>query len=462
MAEEVTQAQVLAQMAETANTLEEVSETVIGVKRTVETKAEEISSSNAAAPVPVWNGTQLKFVKGNDQATSLSEFVDLKGAPGEKGDTGATGAPGADGNDGADGVAPTLQKGTVTTLEPGSDATVNMTDDGDNVYTLSFGIPRGAKGDKGDKGDTGATGATGAQGPQGPQGETGATGPQGPQGETGPQGPQGEKGDKGDTGTFDASDLEDYSTTVIVMDMLRKEVEHASGGRCTIVRDAFGSPHHFYVVPKFNLGDVVSGLTDTHPMFRVNGVEKSEILIGRYKASLSAAGHLQTLPHKDPATGKNHDQFVTLARELGSGFSVCGNTSHAGVGLMCAKILGTDHVYKCNNNYGRDTTNHEQTGVLSNGGTPGDTGNPGNSRTLTGSGPKEWNHDETDWGIADFCGNVWEWCPGLRVKNGEIQIIPDNDVMITDSDLSDTSSLWKAIDATTGELVAPVPRRQDF
>ena len=92
-----------------------------------------------------------------------------------------------------DGETPTLEIGTTTTSNPGTNASVTMTQDGIN-YTLDFVIPRGDKGDKGDKGEKGDAGEKGIQGIQGPKGETGA------KGSTGPQGPKGDKGDTGSTG----------------------------------------------------------------------------------------------------------------------------------------------------------------------------------------------------------------------------------------------------------------------
>ena len=61
---------------------------------------------------------------------------------------GATGSPGSPGKDG---VTPDIQIGTVTTLEPGEDATASMTGTA-ALPLLNLGIPKGAKGDKGDGG----------------------------------------------------------------------------------------------------------------------------------------------------------------------------------------------------------------------------------------------------------------------------------------------------------------------
>ncbi|MDR0838828.1 MAG: hypothetical protein LBN99_04210, partial [Oscillospiraceae bacterium] len=72
---------------------------------------------------------------------------------------------------------------------------------------------------------------------------------------------------------------------------------------------------------------------------------------------------------------------------------------------------------------------------------------------LTGTGPDSWSHDGTSAGIFDLSGNVWDWVSGLRVKDGEIQVIPDNDSALG-ADEGENSPLWRAI-GTDGAFVAP-------
>ena len=73
------------------------------------------------------------------------------------------------------GPGATITIGTVTTLPPGSAATVTNTGTSTNAI-LNFGIPQGPTGPAGATGVTGPTGATGATGPTGPTGPTGAGG----------------------------------------------------------------------------------------------------------------------------------------------------------------------------------------------------------------------------------------------------------------------------------------------
>lgn len=57
-------------------------------------------------------------------------------------------------------------------------------------------------------------------------------------------------------------------------------------------------------------------------------------------------------------------------------------------------------------------------------------------------------------GVADLNGLVWEWTGGFRLMDGEIQIIPYGNCMKLDCDMSEDSTLWKAI-MPNGSLVAP-------
>ena len=65
-----------------------------------------------------------------------------------RGQTGAQGAPGQDGQDGQDGQTPTVTVGAVTTLDPGQDATAEITGETPSLV-LSLGIPQGQPGKDG-------------------------------------------------------------------------------------------------------------------------------------------------------------------------------------------------------------------------------------------------------------------------------------------------------------------------
>lgn len=239
--------------------------------------------------------------------------------------------------------------------------------------------------------------------------------------------------------------------TIFIKDDLRAAVEAASGGKTTVLYTAKGQPSYMNVVPKFMLEDVadVPGSlgVGVHPAFIVNGIEKSEFFYGAYPGILKN-GELLSLPNVTPARNTNFDTFSNAARAAGAGWHMSTNAEWAALLLWCYK---NGFIPRGNTNYGRSSDATYETGRRIDGAAPG--ANAGDPATLTGSGPASWRHDNTSGGIADLVGNVWEWQTGLRLVDGEIQIIPNNDAVT--ADLSAASAAWKAIRLSDGALVAP-------
>lgn len=115
------------------------------------------------------------YVKGESAYEFITDLSGAQGVKGPQGPTGATGSPGAKGDKGDDGAAATIQVGTVTTGEAGTEASVTNAGTA-NAAKFNFVIPKGEKGETGEKGDAGAKGDTGEKGEKG---DTGATGTRG-------------------------------------------------------------------------------------------------------------------------------------------------------------------------------------------------------------------------------------------------------------------------------------------
>lgn len=238
--------------------------------------------------------------------------------------------------------------------------------------------------------------------------------------------------------------------TILIKDSLRQSVELASGGEQTVLYTSKGQPTYMNIVKKFDMSSIDASMSGTHPAFIVNDVEKEEIFIGTYPGIIQD-GELLSLPNVNPTSTVNFNNFLNAARACGAGHHMITNAEWSAVALQCFKNnmqpLGNSY-------YGRSSENPLLVGRRVDGLSPGNS-STSPARTLTGSGPVEWRHNNKENGIADLSGNFWEWNAGMRIFNGEIQIIVNNDAALHTSDMGELSIEWKAIDGETGSFVKP-------
>lgn len=197
-------------------------------------------------------------------------------------------------------------------------------------------------------------------------------------------------------------------------------------------------PSTFVYIPKFRLCDVLS-TTDTsvHPAFRVNGQEIDGFYFGKFQTH-HYNSRAYSLPGEDPSASAGLDASVACNRAKGGNFHEITNAEWAAVALWCHKN-GTEPYG--NNNYGKDSRETLYKAI------PTTKSDGKTNRVATGTGPITWSHDRTLGGIWDMNGNVWEWCTGLRLVKGEVQVLVDNNAADPAADLSASSGAWMAINA---------------
>ena len=218
------------------------------------------------------------------------------------------------------------------------------------------------------------------------------------------------------------------------------------GGNNAVKFDDLGMPSIMVGIPKMKYSDIITGGTqETLPWWIVDGVEKEVIWVSKY-INVVVNDRAYSLPMKDPKAYIDFDTALAVCRRKGEGWHLNQNGVFAAINLWCMKNGFTP---RGNTNWDRSYEKAYEKGVN----TYVD-GSHGGGRTATGSGPVTWNHDGSPAGIADLCGNCWEWVSGMRIVDGEIQIIPYGNAMKSDCNMGANSTEWKAI-KPDGTLVAP-------
>ena len=221
-----------------------------------------------------------------------------------------------------------------------------------------------------------------------------------------------------------------------------------------VIVDETDLPSVMVFIPSFKLSDVLdAGDSSTHPAFIVNGEEVPGFYCSKYQNCIHS-GVAYSLPAQDPANTINFDNSRARCEAKGNGWHLMTAAEWAAIALWC-KANGFQPLG--NNNYGKDASENNYRAIPS---CPRD-GSNRIQRIATGTGPLTWYHDQTLGGIADLNGNVNEWLGGIRFVWGELQILANNNAADPDNPQNATSEEWKAIDASTGDLVTPECKTTD-
>ena len=184
-----------------------------------------------------------------------------------------------------------------------------------------------------------------------------------------------------------------------------------------VIPDNDGVPSIMVRIPKFKYSDIIEGGADkTVSAFIINGKEVDEIFISKYQ-NVVMNGKAYSLPMQAPEVNIDFSTAVKACQNKGKGWHLMTNAEWAAIALWCKKNGTLPHG---NSNYGKDYYHNDEVGIKID-----DT-----SKTYTGSGPRTWSHDWTEDGIYDLNGNVLEWVSGIKIIDGKLLVIKDNDAAI--------------------------------
>ena len=214
-----------------------------------------------------------------------------------------------------------------------------------------------------------------------------------------------------------------------------------------LLTDDKNMPSVMVKIPKMTYAQLGLGSsTATFPAFIVNGQEVDAIYISKYQ-NIIQNSRAYSLPGEDPKANITFDTARQACEAKGEGWHLMTRMEWMALALWC-KANGT--MPKGNNNYGKDSTETTYKAIPTYKDGDGKT-----CRVATGTGPVTWSHDGTPSGIWDLNGNVYEWVGGIRTVYGELQVLVNNNAADAAHSQAVGSAEWKAIDATSGNLVTP-------
>lgn len=206
-----------------------------------------------------------------------------------------------------------------------------------------------------------------------------------------------------------------------------------------VIYDDAGIPSIMRKISKVTNKELFGGEDKPHPAFIINGEDYDEIYISVYP-NCEINGKPYSLPFMKPWTNITNDKAAEACFSKGDGWHLMTATEWGLVANICNRDGTFPHG---NTNNGAYHADPEEKGVKYDG---------GYEKTLTGSGPATWTHNHKPDGIHDLCGNVWEMLRGLRIRNGKIEVAPDNNAAL-DIDLTEVGDAWQPLLAPDGKPI---------
>lgn len=168
-----------------------------------------------------------------------------------------------------------------------------------------------------------------------------------------------------------------------------------------------------------------------HPMFIIGGEVYDEIFISKYKNCI-IDGKAYSLPMQQAATNVTLEEAEKACFSKGEGWHLL---TAAERGFLVNYCYDNQTLPHGNTNYGKWHGNESEKCQTYD-----------DCRMLTGSGPETWMHDHTIFGVDGLCGDICEWFRGLRLMDGRLEIVPNNNAAMN-INMAEDSTLWIPVEA---------------
>ena len=194
-------------------------------------------------------------------------------------------------------------------------------------------------------------------------------------------------------------------------------LENISGSKWTIIIDDFGNSQIVRRIPIHTFEDLnITNCPFTGPLdcfIRQDLTLRPYVDVPVYEAS-NSGGKAVSQAGKTPWTSINADTARARSEELNSNSVMISQEIWA---MLCWNMISQGFQPRGNTEFGRSHSNKNEFGRRVDGKVPND--RSGAACTLTGSGPMEWSHDGTPFGVMDLVGNVWKWVDGMKMVDGQ-------------------------------------------
>lgn len=197
-------------------------------------------------------------------------------------------------------------------------------------------------------------------------------------------------------------------------------INQLSGAKVHTIIDNFGNAQQVCRLPACTFEDLaIPGCPFTGPLDafrRQDGSIRPYIDVAMHEMA-NVGGKSVSQAGLEPWTSIDTDYTRARCEELADNAVMAGRYVAALLGWL---MISKGFQPRGNTEYGRSHSHTNEFGQRSDGRVPND--RAGAAKVLTGTGPNEWRHDGTVFGVSNWVGNVWERDEDWKLVDGQIYV----------------------------------------